>query len=257
MDGACLHIVIARYREDLGWLFSILRNHRTVLATVYNDGDDFDVPSDLEARVCVKPGDRVPAEPTKYLDYILAHWDCPTDETLVFLQGDPVYHNPTIGELFRYAGQWNKNYQNLTLFPHPPPFWGCSQQIDNGTAPNITAFGADARVWCDTHMDEHFRGEYFKDEQWVRELFGQNNLTLTDMCQECGIRKPCGNILKTYSSMFATNWKHIQRHPKEVWLRTHHFVTEGNRKTCHLTQKDRACIIEYMWSVLLHDDVSV
>jgi hypothetical protein len=100
-------------------------------------------------------------------------------------------------------------------------------------------------------MDDEFYGEYFKDEEWVKQLFGANNITLSGMCETLGISKPKGVIPKTYAAMFATSWQAIKKHPKDVWARAHNYVLHS---TNHLTQKYRACVMEYMWAVLLHQE---
>lgn len=250
-----VHIIVARYKENLQWLFSILKVHANICATVYNDGDSFTIPNELQSRITVEKGDHIPCEPTKYTSYILSNWDKPhqnPDEVLVFLQGDPVFHNPTLLQVFDYVDQWNTQYQNLTLFPLPPSWnWGCAHEIQNGTAPYITNFAPDARVWNDIEMNDNFEGLYFKDVRWLYELFGHNKLTVSKLCREWGIQKP-DHILKTYAAMFATNWYRIQQHPKRVWEMVDEFVKYGNESTKEMNQKSRACIIEYMWSVLLH-----
>ena len=249
------HIVVARHREDLQWLFEILRNHNNFSATVYNDGDEIGVPQELNERICIKHGDRVPCEPTKYTRYIIDNWDCSNDDVLVFLQGDPLYHNPTITRLFDHVDRWNANYQNLTLYPHPPSVgWGCSKEIENGTAPNITWFADDARVWCDTNMGEDFNGSYYVDNWTTDCLIGNRNITVSNVCNTLGLEKPHGNILKAYSAMFATCWDAIKKHPKSVWHNVEDFVIKGYSTTGSMTQKERACIIEYMWAVLLFNE---
>lgn len=244
------HVVVARYQESLDWLFTLLREHENICTTVYNDGGALDIPIDVKDRIEIKEGDHVPCEPTKYTTYILENWDRPTDDIVIFLQGDPLYHNPTLPQVFHYMDQWNKHYQNLTLYPHPPhTHWGCAKEIEARTAAGVTCFADNACVWCDPNMDDRFYGEHFKDEAWVKQLFEANSITLTGMCETLGISKPEGAIPKAYAAMFATSWEAIKRHPKDVWLRAHNYVLHGTEQ---LSQKHRACVMEYMWAVLLH-----
>lgn len=248
-----IRIVIARYNEDLEWLYNLLLKNKYISATIYNDGEEIIIPNNVHTQIEVLEGDHIPCEPTKYLTYIITHWNTPPDERLVFLQGDPLYHNPTLLRVFDYIEQWDEHYQNLTLYPHPPEKkWGCSKEIENGTAPNITVFADDARVWCDTDMDEHFTGSYYYDD-WVTNtlLYNKSELTVSSMCSVYGITKPSGSLFKTYSAMFATNWKALKKHPIEVWYNVYNFIVYGNRYTTDMSQKYRACITEYMWSVLL------
>lgn len=249
------HLIIARHQENLDWLFRLMESHRYIACTIYNDGDAIEVPSSLKGRIYVEPGDKVPCEPTKYVKYILEHWDddITEDERLVFLQGDPLYHNYTLLEVFNHMEEWDRDYQNLTLFPHSFPGWGCSNEIANGTAPYITKFADNARVWHDVNMDDHFQGSYFKDDwlHYIQDI--SHGTTVSELCNEWGIARP-DNVIKTYSAMFATNWNHIKKHSKSVWEAVNDFVVTGNHKTMNMSQKHRACIIEYMWSVLLHTE---
>lgn len=247
-----IHIIVARYQENLDWLFYLVDKHSNIKSTIYNDGEKIDIPSHLRDRIFEEKGDKVPCEPTKYIQYILEHWDDHVkDDRIVFLQGDPLYHNPTLIQVFDHIVKWDRDYQNLTLFPHPYSWWGCANEIATGTAPYITRFAYNAAVWHDVNMDDFFQGSYFKDH-WLVDLVRESHgTTVTELCNEWGIVRP-DNVLKTYSAMFATNWKHIQRHPKSVWEKVKQFVISGNDKTMSMTQKKRACIIEYMWSVLLH-----
>ncbi len=251
-----IQIIVARYNENIQWLYTLLQKNQRILATIYNDGDYIDVPSELRERIIVKTGDHVPCEPTKYTQYILENWDQEDNEEdvlLVFLQGDPLYHNPTMLRVFDYIDKWDKNYQNLTLYPHPPcTRWGCSKNIEDGTAPNITYFANDARVWCDTNMDDNFNGSYFYDV-WIKELLENRNITISNVCNTLGFVKPNGNIPKSYSAMFATSWTRIKKHPSNVWQNLHNFVIKGCDTTRNMSQKYRACIVEYMWAVLLHE----
>jgi len=252
MSISKIHIIIARYKEDIEWLFKILNKHENITTTIYNDGDFIKIPIELEERIIIKNGDHIPCEPTKYTSYIIENWDKSNNDILVFLQGDPIYHNPSTIQLFDYVNQWNRDYQNMTLYPHPPSVgWGCSKEIENGTAPNITYFADDARVWCDTNMDDNFNGAYYYDN-WLKELFGNRNIAVSSICNTLGVKKMNNNIPKAYSAMFATSWNTIKRHSINVWHNLHNFVIDGDDITRDMSQKQRACIIEYMWAVLLH-----
>ena len=251
-----IHIIVARYNENLEWLYNILTNHTNITAIIYNDGEQIDLPVKMKERIVIKEGDRVPCEPTKYMRYILDNWDN-YDNTithLVFCQGDPIYHNPTFVELFHDVNRWNISYQNLTLYPHPPSTgWGCSREIENGTAPNITYFSNKARTWCDTDMDDHFKASFYADQDWLNQFYIENNITVSRMCNKIGILKPSGSIPKTYAAMFSTSWDRIRKHPRKVWENVHDLVKTGDIDLIHFSQKVRACFIEYMWAVLLYE----
>jgi hypothetical protein len=239
------HVVVARYKEEISWLFDVLRTHEHWRTTVYNDGDTLNVPSDVCDRVRVLSGDGIPAESTKYLRFIIDNYetfDC--SERLIFTQADPIYHNSTFCEVLKYTDQWNVNFQNLCFVVHPPP-WGCARQILDGSAPNITYFSADARVWSDPNMDDLFNGSYHYDP-WV--TYYNGSTSVSELCSEWGITRP-EQVDKCYAALFSTNWTTIRRTPLKTWQLIHDFNVYGNKDTSHMTQKMRACILECMWAV--------
>jgi len=238
--------VIARHTEDVSWLFDTLRNFDSWKATIYNDGPTIDVPTELLCRVDVLPGDKVPAEATKYLQFIIDNYDNPNDERLIFLQADPVYHNYTFLEVLKHTDKWNPYYQNLCLNVHSPP-WGCSREILEGKAPNITYFSEKAAVWSDKNMDDLFEGEYYKDPGWLKEYNTRTNVS--KLCAEWGVKRPA-SVDKTYCALFSTNWACIKRYPIDTWRKIHDFNIHGNADTRDMTMKLRACILESMWAVL-------
>jgi len=240
-----IHIIVARYREDISWLFEVLREHTTWRSSIYNDGPLFDVPIDIVDRINVYIGDKVPAESTKYLQFIIDNYEISINERVLFTQADPLYHNYTFCEVLKYTDKWNIDYQNLCLSPHPPP-WGCANQIFNGSAPNITYFSSKAKVWSDTDMDDLFNGRYYRDP-YVNHY--NNITTVSKLCDEWGIPRAT-KVDKCYCALFSTNWKCIHKIPLSTWKQIHDFIVYGNKDTSHMSQKLRACILESMWAVL-------
>lgn len=240
-----VHLVIARYKESLEWLDALLQKHSWIHATVYNDGPPLVYNTD--SRVTVVPGDGLPQEATKYLRHILGLFDTqPTeDQTLVFLQGDPLYHNPYLVNLFDYMNAWDPQYQNLSLWAHPPP-WGCAEQILHNTGlEGVTRFGPDAMVFED-RLKDNFQGVLFEDP-WIAENFcSQKNLTVSGMCETFGLpKKKQKNVKKAYAAMFATSWKAVRAVGKDTWTKMLDYCVQGQ------DVKFRACVLEYMWAVVL------
>jgi hypothetical protein len=244
---SAFHFVVARYREDISWLFNVLQTREHWRATVYNDGDTLNVPVDVCDRVCVFKGDGIPVESTKYLRFILDNYDtCDCSERLIFTQADPIYHNSTFLEVLNHTDKWNVNFQNLCFCIYPPP-WGCAAQILDGSAPNITHFSEDARVWCDPDMDDLFNGSYFYDP--VMKDYNVHTC-VSKLCCEWGVDVP-EKVDKCFAALFSTNWNTIRRTSFISWQCILDFNLHGNRDTSHMTQKMRACILESMWAVLL------
>lgn len=250
MSTGALHLVIARYRENIDWVFSSLRLHPGWRAFVFNDGERIAVPNDVREQVMVLEGDRTPSEPSKYLRYIIDFWGCFDDTTQVaFLQADPLYHNPTIRGVLDNHDRWNRAYQHLTLVAHPPP-WGVAEQILKGAIENITVFAEDARVWHDT-MDDNFQGSLYYDG-WMSDFLKSRNANVTvgSMCELFKIIPPA-RIKKAYAALFGTTWEKIKSLGRERFKLIHRFLLDGDDRTRYtMNQWDRGCIMEYMWAVV-------
>jgi hypothetical protein len=221
-----MKLIVARHNEDLSWL------DPSWDVTIYNDGGY------IENSI---KGDGVPCETTKYVKYILDNWENSTDDILVFTQADPFIHNPTFIKVLESSAEWNSQFQPLSLIPHPSV--PIVKDIEAQTIPNLVKFKNGGMVWSDKNMDDNFQGEFWKDP-FADELRTRTHMTMTKMCELLGI-SPKLNVEKTYSAIFATNWKKIKEHDKSVWQKVNDYVVHAP------SQKDAACVIEYMWSVLL------
>lgn len=249
-----LHLVIARYRENLDWLVDTLRRHQEWRAFVYNDGDRISVPDDVREQLMIIEGDKSPSEPSKYLRHIIDFWGCFDENTQVaFLQADPLYHNPTIQGVLDNHDKWNRRYQTLTLIAHPPP-WGVAQQILEGSIQNITVFADNARVWHDI-LDDNFQGLLYYDA-WMTDFIKSRNanVTVSHICDLFKIAPPAVKK-KAYAALFGTTWKNIYRLGKQRFKNIHHFLMEGDYMTRYTMNRwDRGCIMEYMWSVIFESE---
>ena len=244
-----MYLVLARYREDISWLFKILYRFPEWQAFVYNDGSALEIPVDLQDRLKVLPGDGCATEGTKYLQYIIDNWDnFNPEQRVTFLQADPHYHSPDIEELFYHVDDWNPIYQNLTLYGHPPP-WEPAQAILNSTAPNITTFGTgnQARTWCDT-MDDDFQGIYWRDP-WMDEFNKIERVTVRELCSLFHVEPP-EVMKKTYSALFSIKWSTIKKHNIHTWIDVQKFIYNGNERVQRFNPRERGVYIEYMWSVI-------
>lgn len=248
-----VNIIVARYKEDLSWLMNLLKKHPNFHATVMNDGPQLTVPQDVLPQMTIVAGDKVPHEASKYAQYIIDNWNDITNnsnEYYVFLQGDPIYHNPTLMQCFEHVEKWNPDYQNLTLYAHPPP-WGCAHAILNKTAPGITNFAEDARVWNDT-MDRDLQGIFFTDPFW-RDFKKDLQIDVPYIEHLFQFRAP-SQLQKCYAACFAITAKSIKRTPLTLWKNIHIFLLEGCERTKHISSKSRAVIMEYIWAVIFNKD---
>ena len=232
-----MHFIIARYHESLDWLYEILDENETWTATVY---DDAFPQSGNKNRINFLCGDHKPYEPTKYISYILSNWNKYSNNTqLVFTQADPIYHNHTFLDVLRSWKEWSPDYQNLSLCPHPD--CPIMPYITAKTIPNLTIFKNGSMTWCDTDMDNNFQGSFWKDP-FIDNLYARlGNITVQEMCDRFSLAKHTKHANKSYCAMFATNWKTIRKISYQQWKTIHDFITS----------KEHACIMEYMWAVIL------
>ena len=248
-----VHIVIARYNERLDWLFNILDEYPGASASVYNDGNAICIPTTVSNRVTIIEGDKVPCEPTKYIKWILSNWN----ETIlydhvVFLQGDPVYHNPTLNACFKCMDAWNLDFQTLSLLAHPHP-WPMAKGILNGTAPNVIELGPGAMVWYDDMLD-NMQGVHFKDPFWDHFMKNAPDVTVTYYANMFGFVPPCA-MKKCIAACFSTSSKKINQIPYNTWRALHDFVINGCPRTTHLSAKYRAVYMEYLWAVIFESAI--
>jgi hypothetical protein len=248
-----VHIVVARYKENVEWLFSILQSHKLFKAFIYNDGPSIQVPTDLINRVVIIEGDHVPSETTKYLSYIISNYHNIQNTRVVFLQGDPAYHNPTLQWTWGDIDNWDTTFQNLGLFGHPPP-WGCSQDILNGKAPGVEHIG-NGIVWKDV-MDDQFHGAHFRDPFWDCFCREKNYIpSVKHFAQQHNFVPPT-QMYKSYSALFSTTGNNINKYPLEFWKKLHDFVVadENCVTPASFTQKDRSILMEYSWAIIMQGE---
>ncbi|MBN8460394.1 MAG: hypothetical protein J0M04_21405 [Verrucomicrobia bacterium] len=96
-------LVVARYKEDIGWLLDVPDDITVVL---YNKG-----PEILDAKVLARI-DKLEVLPNQgreadtYLHHLQTHGHGPADEWTVFCQGDPFPHSPDLLKLLDLRGHW-------------------------------------------------------------------------------------------------------------------------------------------------------
>lgn len=243
-------LVIARKDETLDWLESLPAEVSEVF--VYNDG----APVTGHGRRPILRdlrGDSHPTEATKYVSFILSHWDDPgltSDTRVTFLQADPFHHSPSILDVFQHTCDWSSEYQNLCLYAHPPP-WPLALDIVRGRVGSTQVFGT-GRVWHD-ELRDNFQGRAWNDPWVESELMrGVDNaiVTVPYLCRQFGVDPP-PRMKKAFAALFSTTWGHIRSFPKSVWEAVHRFLVFGDDETSHLSVRMRGGFMEYMWAVIL------
>jgi hypothetical protein len=255
MASSHVHVVVARHREDLTWLFETLRERPTWTASVFNDGTPVALPKEVEARIKVAPGDGIPQEGTKYLRYILDNWHRPHPGHVVFLQGDPEEHNPTIRALLRHSDEWDEHYQNLGLYVNDA--WEYTPAILDGSMPNVARLGAGGLTWHDELLDDLSGRHAPKDVAWLHSVLARHRISTDGLLQrlassfgmalpEDPTRRP-----KAYAALFAVSWKRLNTYPSKFWRKLLMFLIRGDAETASMTPKERAVLLEYMWGTIL------
>jgi hypothetical protein len=109
-------IIIARYDENLKWVFDVLKHKWIEKIIIYNKGFT-EIPEFEDDRVVVINKKNIGREGETYLDYIIQNYD-ELPENLWFTQGNPFVHSPDFLELFDEKNvdcYINKDMQSLTL----------------------------------------------------------------------------------------------------------------------------------------------
>lgn len=228
-------IVVARYKEDLTWLRHLLNLHPTYRAIVHNDGPDLQM--DLTSITVIK-GDQFPCESTKYIASLkeFSKFDIKDDIQIVFLQGDAVYHNPTLILCFPFP---TCDYQNLSLWGHPPPWTGCGHLIEVPVGQGFEAHDM---------MDNRMCGMLFDDPFW--KTFANKAISVSYLCNLFGVPIPNFPVKKSFAACFGTRLSKIKTIHETTWNKINDFLTLGCPYTKHCTVKDRAIYMEYFWAVL-------
>jgi len=140
-------IVVARYKEDIRWM-SYLGRKPEWDVFVYNDGPPLD--SYFTPNFTIHKGDGVPAEASKYLQFICDYFDTIQQyEWIVFTQADPFEHSPDFIGLLESKEHWQPPFQGLTYGPFPAFF------AKHNISPKSSLGGF--RVWND-YLNQNWVG---------------------------------------------------------------------------------------------------
>jgi hypothetical protein len=238
----------------------------------------------LEGDYTEHPGDRVPAEASKYLQFIVDNYDrIETYKNIVFLQADPFPHSPDIVKLlqlherfktpfqgltFGYLQTFEKEVTKRTLRPPPATLKPKAASIKNKrNAHRTTPWGENSsretdrthylgglRLWCDPMRND------FQNVKWIDE--GTKNVLakitrisppwspaakgVKEFCAYYGIDPPRGQLIKWHAAHFAVTPSAIRALNMETWKK---IWTDA--KVPGELGKLFAILMEYMWCPLL------
>lgn len=229
-------LIVARYNENINWLSYLTRKPNWEVH-VYNDGGKIDETYSKDMHV--KRGDKVPAEASKYIRFIIENYDkLDSFKWLVFIQADPFEHSPDFIGLLENMDLWNKEFQGLTYMGHPLEKWGPDfLKHDTYTEDFIN----NNRLWCDKNMDNKFQGELWKCS-WLEQVVNKKQIKpLKEFWEYIENPYEIPEIKnKWYSACFATTSERIKMYDKDFWIRLEKKVST----------KITAINMEYVWSLL-------
>jgi len=102
--------VIARYKEDIGWINDLPADAEVYL---YNKGPEIDM-AGITRPIHLKQLKNAGRESATYLHYLLNDHRAGDSEFIVFTQGEPFEHAPDFLELVKVPGKW-RDIQPLSL----------------------------------------------------------------------------------------------------------------------------------------------
>jgi len=198
-------IVVARYKEDIRWM-SYLGRRPEWDVIVYNDGPDLD--PYYTPNFTIHKGDRVPAEASKYLQFICDYFDTMHKyEWIVFTQADPFEHSPDFVGLLESTENWQAPFQGLTNGPFPAFF---SQHRIYPTS-SIGGF----RVWNDCLNNQNWSGRECNERPNPVRGAGP----VSEFFEFFGAK--LGAMKLWFCACFATTPLAIHEQTYETWKRLH------------------------------------
>lgn len=255
--------VIARYNEDVSWLF---KRHYLSNGVIYNKGSD-----DISYAGKIVQSSNHPVwgrESETYLRYIIDHYDN-LPEYIIFTQANPFGHSPNFLEILDelYILKNWKSYQALTsgCFDPMPDNWkkiihyndhGHPQEGDQ--LPPLNNILYDKTEYIKTYpiyfqlMDSSMETFPFKDLYFFptveayrkyHHIFLPTN-TLGRTYRMLNIKKPfCGYGKFNWGAIFGVAKTNILQHPIEFYHNLHTFSMEHY---CH------GYILERMWYTIFN-----
>ncbi len=240
---ANIDIVVARYKEEIGWMGYLGRrpNHRIF---IFNDGQPL-TDYILYKNMLQIEGDHSPCEASKYLSYIIANYNDLADR-VIFTQASPFDHSPDFIGLLECYDKWAP-IQNLTFRGHPPP-WAFSDVLNEEKIGKEQYINGN-RVFVDPYLQDNLQGSLFEDyfipifnKQFVREdivpyLF--NKFAIKE-----GLRP------KAFGACFSVTKETIRKYPRDFYINILNWLLNPVNDLYRDGKgniKDNAIILEYLW----------
>jgi Protein of unknown function (DUF3431) len=212
-----LDIVMARYKENLSWIGYLGRNPEFRISII-NDGDPL-TDNVTYKNINMFKGDNLPAETTKYLLYIIHHYDHLADRVL-FTQANPFDHSPDFIGLLSVYDKWAP-IQNLTYRGHPPP-WGPVDELYSEDSNCITHID-NYRVYED-ELEDNLQGVHYKDP-YIPSFLSQftRDDILPYMFSKFGIKRG-PRCPKAFGACFSVTREIIHKYPREFYINLYNWM---------------------------------
>lgn len=220
-------LVIARYAEELGWLFHVPDDIRIV---IYDKGSVEMPPEILRRAHHVEPRRNYGREAETYLHHCITNRTCDDDGFTIFCQGGPIPHSPDFLELLGRQDEW-ADIQPLTAqwlaeLCVPP-----STLVERETGENL----GELRVRSELFSLHHWNAIRFLDEGAVRigkdYLSGQGQPQGTNIAahflasagwHELAEQAALADFGQyAYGAIFAVRNELLRRIPEDVLRRLH------------------------------------
>jgi hypothetical protein len=143
-----LNVVVARYKEDIGWIDRLPVNCKVYL---YNKGPDL-LPGTLRRNVTLVRAPNVGRESGTYLHHLMERFRAGDGDFTVFTQGGPFEHSPALLDLMQVPHLW-RDIQPLSV-----------QWLANKNIPPPLIVERDQRDWIGNLP---VRAEHFSLTSWA------------------------------------------------------------------------------------------
>lgn len=221
---AYIDVVIARYKENVGWVRNLLLMPYIKNIYLYNKGP-FNIPYDIlkHPKVIYKELVNKGRESDTYLQHIMTYFDDLADMT-VFAQGDPFDQAPQFLSFFPLHQYWDRVYQPMSYT------WFESKDVPPRSLVNMKG------TWF--HGLRIYEQEYYLDTLQAVDFKDNGLMNILKNYQKCRTNKTQGIIqeavqrymipIKTktdktgvfnFGAIFAVSRESIRKHGYNVYQR--------------------------------------
>lgn len=225
-------IVVSRFRENLEWIRSLLKNDWIESIVIYNKGPEEIIPFD-DDRIKIKTVPNVGREGGTYLDYIIENYSN-LPEKIWFAQGNPMEHSPDFLGLMQKKSV--EIYDNR-LFQGLSDRWKTSKNIPPAYMVDITnpwQINKNRCIKYFVHSNLQLIGHCaFRDGgidgctgSFAR-FYGDKHI-FGYMANLVGMDEPKPITEFFYSACFFVHRNAVLSHPKSSYVRLREFLLESD-----------------------------